>query len=79
MTHLSDANVLLAAMRTVLIQNGEHAAAEQLRGIEVFTASHAQEAISVVEAMTLNHPDSLVVQEATLGALRESLNKPAAA
>jgi hypothetical protein len=69
MEHFSNADVSVAAALSVLISNGEHEAAEQLRGVEVFTQEDAQLALSILRSLHLQYAESQNARNAAVNAL----------
>ncbi len=51
MYDFSDADISVFAARSVLISNGEHEAAEELRGLEVFGREDAKLALTILNGL----------------------------
>jgi len=73
MDALSNADVLVSAARSVLIQTGEHEAAEALRGLEVFSLRDAALALNVLEVLKLTDEDARMACNAAVEVLNQVL------
>lgn len=69
----NDADVAVSTARAVFASNGERSAAEELRGLEVYSRGDAVLALSILRGLTLVDEDSRVACAAAQDVLRSTL------
>lgn len=69
----NDADVAVSTARTVFASNGDHSAAEELRGVEVYSRGGALLALSILQGLTLATEDSRIACAAAQDVLRSAL------
>jgi len=79
MEQYSNADVCVSAACSVLISNGEHKSAAQLRGLEVFTQEDALLALNAIRMIKPQSMESRSACATALVALMQAIKTPAAA